>query len=253
MLQKGRFENVLDSNIFSAYIARELQIPRVDDPRKIQKGSLGVKRYQGYVSSAKINQIFNYIGFIKRMENKGYSQYLSLLFQELTLFLKVMEDIVYNLDVSIPIEIYDENRKGLENFIKNYPPNSEHQVEWIRSIWKSQRFYLEHIDMLIETLKVRGKVFDFRGNPLYETLVNTCRTIDNTEDEDPPDETDICLIAESCVKAAKDGEPKVLWSGDRHVLKILKHIYKKQDIASAFPQIYLRSGYEPLNHARIFP
>lgn len=255
MLQKERFENVLDSNIFSAYIARELQIPRVDDPRKIQKGPSGVggKRYHGYVYSAKINQIFNYIGFIKRMEHRDYSQYLSVLFQELNLFLKVMEEVVYTLNVSIPIEVYDEHRRGLENFTKNYPPSSEHQVEWIGSIWKNQKFYLEQIDMLIETLKVRGKVFDFRDNPLYETLVNTCRTIDNTKAEDPPDEANVRFIAESCVKAATDGEPKVLWSGDRHVLKVLKHIYKNRDVTSAFPQIYLRSGYDPLNHARIFP
>jgi hypothetical protein len=254
LLQRERFENVLDSNMFSAYIVRDLPIPKVDDPRKIQTNTGGVERYPGYVRSVKINQIFNYIGFIKRIENREYTQYLEPLFQELNVFLKVMEDIIYSLNVAIPVDIYEEHRRGLENFLKSCPPPAAHHIEWIGSIWKNQKLYLEHIDMLIETLRVRGRVFNFRGDPLYEKLLRAGKAVTaGTGVGELPGETDIRFIANSCVKAARDGESKTLWSGDTHVLRILKHIYANEGLAAEFPQIYLRSGYEPLNLIQIFP
>lgn len=254
MLQRERFENVLDSNMFSAYIDRDLPIPRVDDPRKVQADAGGIERYPGYVRLAKINQIFNYIGFIKRVENREYIRYLEPLFQELNVFLKVMEEIVYSLNVTIPVDIYEEHRRGLENFLKGCPPSASHHIEWIGAIWKNQKLYLEHIDMLIESLKVRGRVFNFRGDPLYERVRRAGgAAAAGAEAGRLPGETDISFIANSCVKAARDGEPKTLWSGDAHVLRILKRIYADEGLAGEFPQIYLRSGYEPLNLTQIFP
>jgi hypothetical protein len=66
-------------------------------------------------------------------------------------------------------------------------------------------------------------------------------------------DVDVRFIANSCVKAARDREPKTLWSGDQHVLQILKAIYTEMDISAKFPQIYLRSGYEPLHYVQLFP
>ena len=112
-LQQSPFENILDSNMFAVYISRELTIPRVQDPRRTQKPYDGISRHPSYVSSSYINQVFNYLGFIKRTQNSSYQQYLPVLFHELNHFLTVMEDIVYNLNIAAPVEVYEEQKKGL--------------------------------------------------------------------------------------------------------------------------------------------
>ncbi len=252
-VQRGRFENIFDTNMFSAYISRDLPIPSINDPRKTRERPIGLDRHPGYVYSSKINQIINYIGFIKRIENESYSQYLPLLFQELNLFLRIMEDVVYNMNITIPMEIYEEQKKGFENFFLHYNNHGRHNIEWIGQIWKNQKFYLEHIDMLIATLKVRGKIFDYSNDPLYETIVAYCKALINRGNLKLQSDSDVRFIANSCVKATHDREPKTIWSGDQHVLQILKSIYTEKDLSTKFPQIYLYSGYEPFNYARLFP
>jgi len=84
-----------------------------------------------------------------------------MLYQELAEFLRVMEDVAYNLDIKLSIEIYEEQKRGFESFFNTYHDRRDHDVEWIGKIWKHQMIYLEQIDMLIETLKTRGKVFDY--------------------------------------------------------------------------------------------
>ena len=252
-LQQNRFENIVDSNMFSAYIPRELPVPRIDDPRKSQVFKRGVARYPGYVKSAQINQIFNYTGFIKRIDNREYREYLPVLFRELNRFLRVLEEIVFTLDVTIPKEIYAEQKKGIENFLASYHGRSRHGIEWIEEIWKRQKNYLEKVDMLMETLKVRGRVFDFSENPLYEAIVTSCKALFNNVNSEYPADTDFGLVANCCLRAACDNKPKTIWSGDAHILMILRILYDKSDLKKEFPQIYLRAGYYPLHYAQSFP
>jgi hypothetical protein len=239
--------------MFSAYIPRELPVPHITDPRRTQRCPFGIERHPGYVNSALINQIFSYIGFLKRKENKEYLQYLPLLYKELNLFLRILEDIIYNLNIAIPVEIYQEQKRGLEYFFVTYRDNAGHKIDWISKILKKQKAYLEHLDMLIETLKARGKVFDFSNDPLYETIVEACQTSVDTGELESPNEIDFRYVANCCVKAARDRETKNLWSGDRHILNILKALYTKSDIYTKFPQSYLYSSYDPGNHTRRFP
>jgi len=252
-LEQTRIENLFDSNMFSAYIPRELLIPRIDDPRQTQRRPIGVERHPGYVHSPKIDQIFSFIGFVKRIENEAYRQYLPTLYKELTLFLRVIEDIVYRLNIAIPAEIYQEQKRGLERFFIAYRENAGRKIEWIGKIWKSQKFYLEHLDMLIETLKMRGRVFDFSEDPLYEEILLVCHGCVDAGEWEAPGEKDIRCVANCCAKAARDGESKNLWSGDRHILSILKVLYAESALCARFPQIYLYSSYEPGNHSQWFP
>ncbi len=253
VLQQNQFENILDSNIFSAYIPRELPIPRIDDPRKTQVSQQGVARHPGYVRSAQINQIFNYIGFIKRAENRKYKEYLPMLFRELNRFLKVLEEIVFTLDVTISEEIYVEQKNGLKNFLASYNRQPHHGIEWIEKIWKQQKIYLENIDMLIETLKVSGRVFDFNEESLYKTIITFCKNIFNYNSSEDPADNDLNFVANCCLKAARDNEPKTIWSGDMYICKILRLLYNTSDLKKEFPQIYLRASYDPLNYTQLFP
>jgi len=252
-LQKETLENILDSNMFSAYIPKELPIPPINDPRKTQRPGVGTERYPGYVNFSRINQIFSYIGFVKRSDNQAYRPYLPLLFQELNLFIRVMEEIVYGLNVTIPREIYDELKKGTENFFASYQQHLGHQIEWIGKIWKNQKFYIERMDTLIDTLQARGRVFDYSADPLYAAVVASCQQQNGANAMPLPDDADIRFIANSCAKAARDNESKILWSGDQHIYRLLKSLYADKDLTAQFPQIYLHSSYEPLNHVRWFP
>jgi hypothetical protein len=252
-LTRTRLEHVLDSNMFSAYIPRELPVPRVEDPRKTQKGPAGCARHPGYLHGPKIDQIFSYIGFVKRLEHETYRQYLPLLYRELTLFLQVMEDIVYRLNVTIPAEIYREQKRGLENFFLAYREHAGGGIDWIVNIWKHQKLYLERLDTLIEALHARGRVFDFSGDPLYDTIVQACRAAAGADGEEGPDEVDCRCVANCWVKAARDGESKNLWSGDRHILRLVKALSARPALRADPPQIYLYSNYEPDNYARWFP
>jgi hypothetical protein len=254
-LQKSRYENILDSNMFSAYIPRDIDILHFEDPRKNKMPNVGRYRQPGYVRSTHINQIFNYIGFIKRIQNKDYQKYLPMLYQELGHFLSVIEDVAYNLDIKLSLEIYEEQKRGFDSFLKAYHEMRDHDFEWIGKIWKHQMIYLEQVDMLFETLKMRGKVFNYSEEPLYAKILSECRGLgarSRTELETFI-EMDCRFVANCCTKAALDQDSKVIWSGDTHILKILRNIYTIPEIFKAFPQIYLHSSYDPLNFAELFP
>jgi hypothetical protein len=254
-LQRSRYDNVLDSNMFSAYIPRDMDIARPEDPRRTKALNVGMFRQPGHIPSTHINQIFSYMGFIKRTQNWTYRKYLPMLYKELGEFLKVMEDIAYNLDIGVPLEIYEEQKRGFENFSRTYHGRQDDGVEWIGKIWKHQMLYLEQIDMLIEALKARGKVFDYSGEPLYARIFSVCREFaagGKTESETTID-TDCRFVANCCTKAALDRHPIVIWSGDTHILMILRNIYTVPKIFRAFPQVYLHSSYDPLSFAEVFP
>ncbi len=254
-LQSSRYENILDTNMFSAYIPRDMEIVRFEDPRKSRMVNVGVYRQPGHVHSAQINQIFSYIGFIKRVQNRDYRKYLPMLYRELGEFLKVMEDVSYNLDVKLSMEVYEEQKRGFESFFKTYHSRRAHDVEWIGKIWKHQMLYLEQVDMLIETLKMRGKVFDYSDEPLYAQIVSVCREfgVSGGAESETIIDMDCRFVANCCTKAALDQHPKVIWSGDTHILMILRNIYTIPEICRAFPQIYLHSSYDPLSFAELFP
>ena len=73
------------------------------------------------------------------------------------------------------------------------------------------------------------------------------------EKMDPPGETDFNFVANCCSKAAADNESKTIWSGDRHITRILAALYKHSDLTNQFPQIYLRANYLPLHFNQLFP
>ncbi len=254
VLQETPHENILDSNMFSSYIPEELSVPKIEDPRKTQRSVNGITRHPGYVRSGEINQIFTYIGFIKRTDNRGYREYLPLLFRELNRFLRVFEDVVYSLDVAIPEEIYAEQKEGLENFTVSYDGQPRNRIAWIEKIWKQQKIYLENIDMLVETLKLRGQVFDFGDDPLCLAIVAFCKNFFSRDSAERPGFNDYRFVANCCAKAVKDNEPKTIWSGDTHISRILKALYGKESgLVGDLPEIYLRASYAPRRFARLFP
>jgi len=253
-LQESRFENILDSNMFTAYIPRDADIPRFADPRRSSL-NMGTYRQPGHVQSRYINQVFSCIGYIKRVHDLDHLKYLPRLYEELGRFLVVMEDIAYSLDIRTSRDIYEAQKRGFEGFFAGYhhqtPHNHDPQVDTIR---KHQLLYLEKIDTLIETLKTRGHVFDCSEEPLYARVLSSCRDLSR---DDPAAagtmETASRFVANCCAKAALDGDPKVIWSGDTQVLKLLRHVYSVPDLSSNFPQVYLRSSYDPMNFAALFP
>jgi len=247
------YENIVDSNFLNAYIPRDFPIPRIDDPRKTQAPEVGVQRHPAYVKSSEINQIFNYIGFIKRMNNRQYVKYLPQLFQELKRFIRVLEEIIYAPAISISEDIYRELDAGMQNFFNAYHSRSRDREDWVEEIWRHQKLFLEHIDVLLKTLKINGQVFDLKSDPLHEAVVAFCRNYFDDMDKDPPGETDMNFVANCCSKAAHDNQPKTLWSGDRHITRILIALYRYSSLTSQFPQIYLRANYMPLYFSQIFP
>ena len=254
MLEENAYQNILDSNMFSAYIPEDLPVPRIDDPRKTQESGSGMPRHPGYVRSAQINQIFTYIGFIKRTDNSAYREYLPLLFDALKQFLKVFEEIVYSLDVSITQEIYVEQKEGFENFLASYDAQTRNRIAWIEDIWKQQKLYLENMDMLVETLRLRGQVFDCKQDPFCKTIVTFCKDSMENTDSDCPSETDFNFVANCCAKAAQDNIPKTIWSGDFHIVKILENLYSNHSgLKKDLPEVMLRAGYGPRCYTQLFP
>jgi hypothetical protein len=254
-LQKSRYENILDANMFSAYIPRDMNVLRLVDPRKNRMPNIGIYRQPGHIHSTHINQIFSYIGFIKRIRNHAYRKYLPMLYQELAQFLGVMEDVAYNLDIMLSLEIYEEQKRGFESFFKAYHERRDNDIEWIDKIWKHQMIYLEQIDMLMETLKTRGKVFDYSNEPLYVKIFSVCRdfSMKGRKESGTYLDIDCRFVANCCTKAALDQSSKVVWSGDTHILMILRNIYNIPEIYNAFPQMYLHSSYDPMRFAELFP
>ena len=253
VLIQNRFENIVDSNIFSAYLLPDLPVPQIDDPRKTQSYQYQTQRHPSYVRSAQIDQIFNYIGFIKRLKNREYRSYLPILYKELKKFLMVIEDIVYSGNISISEDIYDEQKKGVENFFSSYYGRGNSQTKWIEKIWKQQKNYIENIDMLIETLKTSGQVFSYRGDPLYNTILRFFTDRFNRITSDSPSNTDIHFVANCISKAARDNEPKTIWSGDKDITKILETLYDNAEFKANLPQLNQRGNYIPYNYTQLFP
>jgi len=252
-LGNNRFENILDSNIFSAYLSPDLPIPQIEDPRKIQSNPPLIQRHPGYVPSSQINQVFNYIGFIKRLRHREYRAYLPILYRELKKFLIVIQDIVYSGYISITEDIYEEQKKGIENFLSYYNIRESSRVKWIEKIWKQQKYYIENIDMLIETLKISGQVFNYRGDPLYDTILQFLEDRFHWKTSDPTTITDIHFVANCIAKAVKDNEPKTIWSGDKDITKILEALYDNVELKIKLPQLIQRGNYNPFNYAQLFP
>ncbi len=252
-LENNRFENIVDSNILTAYIPYNFPIPRIDDPRKTQAIEKGTPRYPGYVKSAQINQIFNYIGFIKRVNDRELAGYLPMLFYELKRFIRVIEEVIYAPSICITTDIHAELNNGVRQFFRAYHNRSCHRDSWIEDIWKHQKLFLEHIDMFLETLRKNGQVFDLKSHPLHGSIVDFCKDYFEFEMFDPPSETDICFVANCCTKSGIERESKTIWSGDRHIHQILNAIYRYSDLSDEFPQIYLRASYLPLRFNQLFP
>lgn len=253
VLNANQHENIVDSNFLNAYIPQDFPIPRIDDPRKSERPNRRERRHPAFVNSSEINQIFNYIGFIKRMNNRSYAKYLPLLFQELRRFVRVVEEIIYAPAISISEDIYVELDTGLQNFFDAYHSRSCDKDSWVEEIWKNQKQFLEQIDMFLKTLKLNGQVFDLKSDPLHEAVVEFCKNYFHDIKKDPPGETDMNFVANCCSKAAIDNRPKTIWSGDKHITRILKALYRYSNLTRAFPQIYLRANYQPLYFKQIFP
>jgi len=254
VLEANPYENILDSNIFSAYIRPDLPVPQIDDPRKTQAHHGGIRRHPGYLRSSQINQVFTYIGFIKRTDNKAYRPYLPILFRELNRFLRVLEAIIFEMDVTVSKEIYDEQKDGLENFLASYEVQPHNEIEWIEKIWKQQKIYLENIDMLLDTLKLRGRTFDFSEEPLHDQLVTFLKRFFSGSPVERPSITDYAFVANCCAKAIKDQAPKTIWSGDIHIIRILEALYSDESgFSKMLPPIYLRASYTPRHYEQLFP
>ena len=253
VFEANQYENIVDSNFLNAYIPDDFPVPRINDPRKTEDTNGGERRHPAYIKSSEINQIFNYIGFIKRINNRQYAQYLPLLFDELKRFIRVIEEIIYTPAISISEDIYVELDTGLRSFFDAYHSRTCGRDSWIEEIWRHQKFFLEHIDMFLKTLKINGQVFDLKTDPLHEAIVKFCKSYFHDIRKDPPGDTDINFVANCCSKAAIDNKPKTIWSGDKHITRILKALYYHSDLTTEFPQIYLRANYQPFNFKQIFP
>ncbi|TFG38238.1 MAG: hypothetical protein E4H39_00775 [Syntrophobacterales bacterium] len=253
VLEQNEFENIMDNNMFSAFIPDNLPIPAIDEPRNTQSSGCGVARHPEYLRYSQINQIFSYIGYIKRTGKSSFRKYLPLLFDQLNIFLSVFEKIIFTMDVMISEDIYLERKLGLENFLEFYKRRSEKGPEWLEEVWRRQKHYLEQLDMLTETLKVRGHVFDFSDDPMFDEIITLCRSKLNGNDPESPNDVDYGFVTNVCLKAYSDREPKTIWSGDRHVLRILDAIYNRSDLKIEFPRVNLRATYSPRNFAYLFP
>ena len=148
LFEANKYENIVDSNFLNAYIPSDFPIPRIEDLRQ-QEGPNGGKRWHpGYIKSTEINQIFNYIGFIKRIHSREYAQYLPMLFRELKRFIRVIEEVIYAPFISISEDIYVELDRGLQNFFDAYHSRTCDRDSWVEEIWKKQKLFLEHIGVV---------------------------------------------------------------------------------------------------------
>lgn len=253
VFENNQYENIVDSNFLNAYIPSDFPVPKINDPRKTQWSRSGAARHPSYIKSSEINQVFNYIGFIKRTNQKSLAKHLPMLFQELRRFVSVIETVVYAPNICISEDIYIEIETGLQNFFDAYNERACYKKSWIEEIWKNQKIFLEQIDMLLKTMKINGQVFDLKSDALHQAVVDFCKKYFHDEKMDPPGETDFNFVANCCSKAAADNESKTIWSGDRHITRILAALYKHSNLTNKFPQIYLRANYLPLHFNQLFP
>jgi len=253
VFENNQFENIVDSNFLNAYIPLDFPVPKIDDPRKSQWSQSGTPRHPSYIKSSEINQIFNYIGYIKRSNQKHLTEYLPMLFKELRRFIRVIETVVYAPDICISEDIYCEIETGLNHFFDAYNARTCNRKSWKEDIWKHQKSFLEQIDMLLKALRLNGQVFDMKSDDLHQSVVGFCKNYFHDVKMDPPGETDMCFVANCCSKAAADNKSKTIWSGDQHITRILTALYEHSGLTHEFPQIYLRANYLPLNFSQLFP
>lgn len=241
-LHQNRFENIADSNIFSAFIPENLPIPKVKDPRRIQTPQFEALRHPGYLHADFINQIFSYIGYIKRVKNKKLVQHLPVLFSSLDRFVRILVDIIIIPDLIITEDIYSEQQSGLTNFVNMFHTRKHYDEEWI-----------ENIHRVLYSLKRRGKVFEFKNDSFHRTIVSSCQSYFHEHQSEVPGNTDLDFVANCCLRAAHDGRPKTIWSGDHHVTSILTAIFSQSHLSQNIPQIYQRANYFPHNYRPLFP
>lgn len=253
VLHQNRFENIADSNIFSAFFPKGLPIPKVKDPRRKQAQHPGRPRHPGYVQEDTINQVFSYIGYIKRVKNEQFRQHLPVLFSALDRFVRILVDIIFIPDFIITEDIYAEQQAGLKNFESMFHHREHNNEDWIENIWRHQMLYLENIDRVLHSLKRRGKVFEFKNDSFHETLVSACRSYFQEQQAEIPGDTDLNFVANCCLKAAHDGRPKTIWSGDKHIKNILSAIFHLPKLSKDIPQIYQRANYYPFDYQQMFP
>jgi hypothetical protein len=242
VLENNTFENIVDSNIFAASLPPDLPVPQIDDPRKTQSSHHRTQRYPGYIRSGQIDQIY-----------REYREYLPILYKELKEFLKVLEEIVYSQAIAISEDIYNEQKRGLKNFFASFHGRPDHRIKWIEKIWKHQKNYIENVDMLIETLKLSGQVFNYKEDPLYETIVSFCEDYFRRTTSHPPSTTDVHFVANCFTRAARDNKPKTIWSGDKDITEILKVLYGEIHVDMEFPEVNQRGNYIPYQYAQMFP
>ncbi len=200
-----------------------------------------------------INQVFSYIGYIKRSKNEKFKEHLPILFSALDRFIRILVDIVYKPDLITTEDIFMEQQSGLKNFLNMFHHRKQHKEQWIESIWNHQKLFLDNIDRVLNSLKRRGKIFDYKNDPFHETIVSSCRLYFQEHHAELPGDTDLNFVANCCLKAAHDGRPKTIWSGDRHIERILKSIFSQPHLSNDIPQIYQRANYFPHSYSQIFP
>ena len=252
-LHQNQFENIADSNIFSAFIPEDLPIPKIKDPRRTQVPQTGILRHPAYMHTDFINQVFSYIGYIKRIKNDKLKPHLPILFSFLNRFVRILVDIIVIPDLIITEDIYAEQQAGLTNFANMFNTREHDDAQWIESIWIHQKQYLENIDRVLHSLKRRGKVFEYKNDSFHKTIVSSCRLYFQEHQEEVPGDTDLDFVAKCCLKAAHDGRPKTIWSGDRHITSILTAIFHSPHLSQNIPQIYQRANYFPFNYHQLFP
>ena len=256
ILRGNEYENIIDSNIFSAYISTDLPIPKIDDPRKSRHSLTGIPRHPSFIRSPQINQIFSYIGYIKRVKDDSLKEHLPMLFDELNKFYHIFVDIIFKPDVSVPEEIFSEQVFGLRHFMDMFNDRPQNESPWIENIWTHQMNYLENLERILYSLKRRGKVFDCRDDPFHKKIMDTCFDYFSKKSDSMsriPGNIDISFVANSCLKAQRDSQPKTIWSSDSDVKAVIEAIYSFPQITQQFPQIYLKAGYLPLLYQRLYP
>jgi hypothetical protein len=256
VLQRNPFENIIDSNIFSAYVHDDLPVPRIIDPRKTQHPPVGAARHPFFIRTMYIDQIFSYLGYIKRVKDEKLIGYLPVLNEELDLFFRVLVDIVARPDFLIPEEIYLEQKQGLKHFLQMYRERTDSQVDWIERIWAQQKHYLELVNRLLDHMKERQKVFDLTNDSFYRDIIASIELKlhqPGLSHKEGPSLTDISFVASCCAKARQDWGSKTIWSSDRDTELVLRAVYSQSDLVRRFPQVYLHTGYTPGSFKQIFP
>jgi len=252
-LHQNEFENIADSNIFTAFIPEDLPIPQVKDPRKTEDSQSGTPRHPGYMRATFINQVFSYIGYIKRSKNEKFRKHLPVLFSALNQFIRILVDIIFKPDLITTEDIFVEQQSGFKNFVNMFHHRKQLNEKWIENIWIHQKLFLDNIDRALNSLKRRGKVFEYKNDSFHETIVSTCRFYFKEHQAEMPGDTDLNFVANCCLRAALDGRPKTIWSGDRHIERILKSIFSQPRLSKDIPQIYQRANYFPHHYRQIFP